>query len=251
MTDNSEKDGAAKQSSRPITAAAIPANQTIPQASVPPYNPSQPPPIIPQSHHPQGAPNHAYIPPAMRQQQQQNAATGYRNTRPVAPPVTNTQPAAGVSHHVGHTQPVTSVSQPVNSATQPVNSATQSVSSVSQPVNSGVSQPVNSGVSQQSRSPHRIPLPASPQPMGRGIPIQSPQRAAAVAARVQPNAAVKAGLDVREQVSSGDRTGQEGNCATSDLGASVATSGLAKGTLFADHRCLLGYGISSTFMPCL
>ena len=59
MTDNSEKDGATQQSSRPITAAAIPANQTIPQASVPPFNPSQPPPITPQSHHPQGAPNHA------------------------------------------------------------------------------------------------------------------------------------------------------------------------------------------------
>ena len=187
MTDNSEKDGAAQQSSRPITAAAIPANQTIPQASVPPFNPSQPPPIIPQSHHPHGAPSHAYIPPAMRQQQQQNGGTGNRNTRPVAQPVTNTQPAAGVSHHVGHTQPVNSVSQPVNS-----------------------------GVSQQSRSPHRIPLPASPQPMGRGIPIQSPQRAAAIAARVQPSAAVRTGLDV-----AGDRTGQDGNSAASDPVTSV------------------------------
>ena len=223
MTDNSEKDGAAKQSSRPIT-AANPANQTIPQASVPPFNPSQPPPIIPQSHHPQGAPAHAYIPPAMRQQQQQNAATGYRNTQPVAQPVTNAQPAAGVTHHVGHTQPVTSATQPVNSATQPVNSATQSVNSVSQPVNSGVSQPVNSGVSQQSRSPHRIPLPASPQPMGRGIPIQSPQRAAAIAARVQPNAAVRTGLDV-----AGDRMGQDGNSAASDP-VIIVESGQAEGT---------------------
>ena len=202
MTDNSEKDGAAKQSSRPITAAAIPANHTIPQASVPPFNPSQPPPIIPQSHHPQGAPNHAYIPPAMRQQQQQNGGTGNRNIQPVAQPVTNTQPVTGVSKHVGHTQPVNSVSQPVNS----------------------VSQPVNSGVSQQSRSPHRIPLPASPQPMGRGIPIQSPQRAAAVAARVQPNAAVRKGLDV-----AGDRTGQDCNSAASDPVTSVDSS-QAKGT---------------------
>ena len=202
MTDNSEKDGAAKQSSRPITAAAIPANQTIPQASVPPFNPSQPPPIIPQSHHQQGAPAHAYIPPAMRQQQQQNAATGYRNTQPVAHPVTTPQPAAGGSPHVGRPQPVSSVSQPVNT----------------------VSQPVNSGVSQQSHSPHRIPLPASPQPMGRGIPIQSPQRAAAIAARVQPNAAVRTGLDV-----AGDRTGQDGNSAASDPVTSDDSS-QAKGT---------------------
>ena len=146
----------------------------------------------------------------MRQQQQQNAATGYRNTQPVAQPTTNTQPVTRVSHHVGQTQPLNSVSQPVNSVSQPVNS---------------VSQPVNSGVSQQSRSPHRIPLPASPQPMGRGIPIQSPQRAAAIAARVQPSAAVRTGLDV-----AGDRTGQDGNSAASDPVTSVDSSGQAKGT---------------------
>lgn len=135
MTESTEKEGAAKKSSPPNT--AITSSQVIPQASVPPFNPSQPPPIIPQ----QGASQPAYIPPSKRQQQQ--------NTGPVHPP----------SQQGAQSKPL-------------------------------------------PRSPHRIPLPASPQ-AGRGIPIQSPQRA--VSARVQPNTAgsvsaggIRAAIDMRD-----------------------------------------------------